>query len=353
MLASITPLGERGRRSRWGVTVTAFAARCDRRGGRRRGRPRAARRASPGWTARARGRGWRSWPELWRWPSRSTRAARRVPGPRRQVDERWLDRYRGWVYGLGYGSQLGLAVTTVVSSAATYVALLAALLRGERGGRGDHPRLLRRGPRPHPAGRGARTQPAPAAGAPPRAGAVARSGAVGAVGAQVAIAGRRGGSGGHCDACWGRTDSGRAAGRLERPGVPAPGRRRHAARRRLPAAARRRRVRRPRARELMPAGVDLPGPHRVPPGRWPRARSGPVRLPPHPAGARSHRVQLQGAGPPAPGQAGAQHFFTAAGRPFCLYVVVSGPRSERRRQLAALNHVLRSLKVQPAASVPV
>ena len=50
-----------------------------------------------------------------------------MPGPRRQVDERWLDRYRGWVYGLGYGSQLGLAVTTVVSSAATYVALVAAL----------------------------------------------------------------------------------------------------------------------------------------------------------------------------------------------------------------------------------
>jgi hypothetical protein len=53
-----------------------------------------------------------------------------VPGPRRQVDERWLDHYRGWVYGAGYGAQLGLGVTTIVSSAATYVALLAALLAG-------------------------------------------------------------------------------------------------------------------------------------------------------------------------------------------------------------------------------
>ncbi len=52
---------------------------------------------------------------------------------------------------------------------------------------------------------------------------------------------------------------------------------------------------------------------------------------------------------PRPGQAGAQRFFTAAGRPFCLYVVVSGPRSERRRQLAVLGHVLRSVRVQPAA----
>jgi hypothetical protein len=56
---------------------------------------------------------------------------------------------------------------------------------------------------------------------------------------------------------------------------------------------------------------------------------------------------------PRPGQLGAQHFFTTAGRPFCLYVVVSGPRSERRRQLAVLGHVLRSLRVHPAAGSPV
>ena len=53
---------------------------------------------------------------------------RAVPGPGRQVDERWLDEYRGWVYGAGYGAQLGLGVTTIVSSAATYVAVLAAFL---------------------------------------------------------------------------------------------------------------------------------------------------------------------------------------------------------------------------------
>ncbi len=56
---------------------------------------------------------------------------------------------------------------------------------------------------------------------------------------------------------------------------------------------------------------------------------------------------------PLPGQLGAQHFFTTAGRPFCLYVVVSGPRSERRHQLAVLGHVLRSLRIQPGASKPV
>jgi hypothetical protein len=54
-----------------------------------------------------------------------------VPGPRRQVDERWLDRYRGWVYGVGYGAQMGAGVATVVTSAATYVALLAAFLTAD------------------------------------------------------------------------------------------------------------------------------------------------------------------------------------------------------------------------------
>ena len=127
MLASITPLGERGRRSTWVVTVTAFALGAVVAG--------AAAGAILGLLGAVAGVG-----------EASTRArvailagavvvaiaidasGRRVPGPRRQVDERWLDRYRGWVYGLGYGSQLGLAVLTVVSSAATYVALMAALL---------------------------------------------------------------------------------------------------------------------------------------------------------------------------------------------------------------------------------
>jgi hypothetical protein len=48
-----------------------------------------------------------------------------------------------------------------------------------------------------------------------------------------------------------------------------------------------------------------------------------------------------------PGQVGAQRFFTVAGRPFCLYVVLAGPRDGRRRQLAAIAHVLSSLHIGP------
>jgi len=50
---------------------------------------------------------------------------------------------------------------------------------------------------------------------------------------------------------------------------------------------------------------------------------------------------------PRTGQAGMQHFFTTAGRPFCLYVVLAGGRHVRRRQLAVIDHALRSLRIQP------
>ncbi len=43
-------------------------------------------------------------------------AGGRLPG-RRQVDERWLGTYRGWVYGVGFGFQLGLGFVTVVNTA--------------------------------------------------------------------------------------------------------------------------------------------------------------------------------------------------------------------------------------------
>ena len=48
---------------------------------------------------------------------------------------------------------------------------------------------------------------------------------------------------------------------------------------------------------------------------------------------------------PRPGQAGTQHFFTASGRPFCMYAVIAGPRHRRRGQLLALDRILRSLRI--------
>src|SRR3974390_2218878 len=51
----------------------------------------------------------------------------RVPGPRRQVNEDWLVTYRGWVYGAGFGAQLGSAFSTIVSASATWGAFAGFL----------------------------------------------------------------------------------------------------------------------------------------------------------------------------------------------------------------------------------
>jgi hypothetical protein len=131
MLASITPLGERSRNARWGVTVFFFAlasiaaslavgALAGEAGALILGPatpPAAARRAvlAAGLALAAVG---------------DLASERSLPWPRRQVDERWLRELRGWAYGAGFGAQLGAAVATVVTSAATYVMLLGALLAG-------------------------------------------------------------------------------------------------------------------------------------------------------------------------------------------------------------------------------
>jgi hypothetical protein len=53
-----------------------------------------------------------------------------VPSIRRQVDEAWLGRYRGWVYGLGYGAQLGFGYVIYVRTALTYALTVSSVLLG-------------------------------------------------------------------------------------------------------------------------------------------------------------------------------------------------------------------------------
>lgn len=126
MLASITPLGERGRHSHYAVTVFAFSLAGVLAGaalgaalGALGGVVLGGTGPGPRLTALAIVLGVALVVDL---------GPGAVPGPRRQVNERWLDAYRGWVYGTGFGAQLGIGVTTVISSAATYAVLLAAVL---------------------------------------------------------------------------------------------------------------------------------------------------------------------------------------------------------------------------------
>jgi hypothetical protein len=128
MLASITPLGERGRHNRYPLTIAAFligAAAAGALGGLVLGALGAL--ILSGLTSALR----LAVLALAVAVAIGLDARGDVPGPRRQVNEQWLDRYRGWVYGVGFGAQLGIGVGTVITSAATYVALLAALLSAD------------------------------------------------------------------------------------------------------------------------------------------------------------------------------------------------------------------------------
>jgi MFS family permease len=124
MLASITPLGERGRGNRWTTTAGLFIV-ASLAGGAALG----ALMGSLGSLALSgAGTGWRlgllgaalalgvAW-ELGRGS---------VPGPRRQVNERWLDEYRRWIYATGFGAQLGIGVVTIVVTSAVYAVWAAA-----------------------------------------------------------------------------------------------------------------------------------------------------------------------------------------------------------------------------------
>lgn len=132
MLASIVPLGERARHRRWGITVTAYvigslvagtglgavvglagAASGDSRGGNARGVLAIVAAVCALGAAIDLRLGGLS-----------------LPTVHRQVNEDWLQRYRGWVYGLGFGFQLGLGVVTIVTTAAVYLVFVLAFLTG-------------------------------------------------------------------------------------------------------------------------------------------------------------------------------------------------------------------------------
>lgn len=55
----------------------------------------------------------------------------RLPANPRQVERTWLDRYRPWIYGLGFGWQLGVGVATYVMSASIYLMVIVAAFTGE------------------------------------------------------------------------------------------------------------------------------------------------------------------------------------------------------------------------------
>jgi MFS family permease len=54
----------------------------------------------------------------------------RIPGTVRQVNEVWLGRYRSWVYGSGFGWQVGVGLATFLMTAGVYLVVVLAALTG-------------------------------------------------------------------------------------------------------------------------------------------------------------------------------------------------------------------------------
>ncbi len=52
----------------------------------------------------------------------------RLPVHHRQVNERWLDQYRPWVYGAGFGWQIGAGLVTYITTAAVYLMIVLGAL---------------------------------------------------------------------------------------------------------------------------------------------------------------------------------------------------------------------------------
>lgn len=132
MLASITPLGERGRQMRWGRTTVAYVAGSVLGGagvGGLLGGFGALLPARPGATTAA-----VLVAAVCLLAAGFDLTGRRLPTLHRQVDEDWLTRYRGWVYGVGFGFQLGLGVVTIVTTATVYATLALAALTQSLGG---------------------------------------------------------------------------------------------------------------------------------------------------------------------------------------------------------------------------
>jgi hypothetical protein len=129
MLATVTPLAERGRGHRYRSTATWFIA-GGTVGGATLGLVMAAlafgvRAASLSTAALALVAGAAA---LLAAASDTRLGGFRLPFHSRQVNERWLDQFRPWVYGAGFGWQIGAGLVTYIKTASLYLMMVLAAL---------------------------------------------------------------------------------------------------------------------------------------------------------------------------------------------------------------------------------
>jgi hypothetical protein len=132
MLSTITPLGEAGRRHRYGSTAAWFIAGAV-LGGATLGIGAALLAAGVGALdlSSASALGAAAVAAVVTVASDLNVGGFRLPSHTRQVNESWLDEFRSWVYGAGFGWQIGVGLATYVTTAAVYLMLAMAALTGE------------------------------------------------------------------------------------------------------------------------------------------------------------------------------------------------------------------------------
>jgi len=134
MLSTITPVTERARGHRYGVTAAWFVV-----GGIAGGATLGL--VTAGLAAGVSAAGWSETTVLAVAAGLAVLAALADSGAlgkaakppifKRQVDDAWLSTYRSWVYGLGFGWQIGAGVTTYIMTTAVFLTIgLAALTAG-------------------------------------------------------------------------------------------------------------------------------------------------------------------------------------------------------------------------------
>ena len=133
MLSTVTPLGEKGRGRSYPVTATWFIAGAM-VGGAVLGAAMAALAgavASVGPVSRTAAIGVGGLAALVGAASDARVAGFSLPFHRRQVNEDWLDLYRPWVYGAGFGFQIGRGFATYITTAAVYLMAVLGALTGQ------------------------------------------------------------------------------------------------------------------------------------------------------------------------------------------------------------------------------
>lgn len=60
----------------------------------------------------------------------ATSRERLLPTRTRQVNENWIQSYRGWVYGGGFGAELGFGISTIITTTLVHLLVVSMLVVG-------------------------------------------------------------------------------------------------------------------------------------------------------------------------------------------------------------------------------